>query len=140
MNTKIAIISLAVVLSVGLFVSPARADSSNQEVQFKVNKPVEIPGRVLDPGTYDIRLLNFGSHIAGVWSPGGRKFYGLVETEPSLRMRRIGKVKVDLAKSGYAAPERIKDWFYPGDEYGNRLVYPSPKAMHLAQASTPNRG
>jgi hypothetical protein len=140
MNRKIAIISLAVVLSAGLFVSPARADSSNQEVQVKVNKPVEIPGRVLDPGTYDIRLLSFGSHVVGVWSPGGRKFYGLVETEPTLRMRRLGKVRVDLAKSDYAAPEWIKDWFYPGDEYGNRLVYPSPKAMHLAQASTPKRG
>ncbi len=140
MNREIAIISLAVVLSAGLFVSPARADSSNEEVHFKVNQPVEIPGRVLDPGTYDVRLLGFGSHVAGVWSPDGSRFYGLVETEPTLRMRRLGRVKVDLSKSGYAAPDRIKDWFYPGDEYGNRLVYPSPKAMHLAQASTPNRG
>ncbi len=140
MNRKMAVIAFAMVLSAGVFASPARADSSNQEVQFKVNQPVEIPGRVLDPGTYDIRLLGFGSHVAGVWSPGGSKFYGLVVTEPTLRMRRLGKARVDLiGKSGYAAPERIKDWFYPGDEYGNRLVYPS-KAMHLAQASTPKRG
>ena len=140
MIRNLVIVAFAVILSVGLFPSPARADSGTQGVQFKVNQPVEIPGRVLDPGTYNIRLLRFGGQVAGIWNADGTKFYGAVETTPMFRMRGLGKVRVDLAKSGYDAPERVKDWFYPGSEYGYRLVYPSTKEMHLAQASTPKRG
>jgi cell division septation protein DedD len=36
------------------------------------------------------------------------------------------------------APEAIKEWFYPGDEYGEEFVYPKSRATELAKATNQN--
>ena len=39
----------------GSTVIPARADEWNKETRLEINQPLEIPGKILMPGTYQAR-------------------------------------------------------------------------------------
>lgn len=123
---------------VGIVLVPsARADQDNKEVRFKVNGPVEVPGRVLNPGRYDLRLMGNGSTVAGLWNAKGNKFYGYFDTIPVTREHR-GHLRVELAGSGANAPKRLSQWFYPGDKTGNELIYSANKPVETASRTSPS--
>lgn len=109
----------------------ARADADNQEVRFTTAGPIEVPGRVLSPGTYDIELAGSGSPVAGLWSANGAHFYGFFQTLPVDRTHRISRSEVDLSKTFARNPERLKDWFYPGETTGHELLYPVSRKSNL---------
>src|SRR5260370_26956884 len=53
-------LSAAAVL-IGSTMTPAMADEWNKETRLEINEPLEIPGRVLSPGTYIFKLLDSNS-------------------------------------------------------------------------------
>lgn len=136
MYRKLAVMVLSILLLGAVLAPQARADEGNNEILFTVNQPVEIPGRVLGPGRYELKLLGFGDTVAGVWSAHGQQFYGLVSTTPVSRTHGISRLRIDLSKPHAGQLARIKDWYYPGDHYGYRLVYPASQTQP-AQSSTP---
>src|SRR5579864_1548065 len=116
MYRNLTIVAFSILL-VGTVLAPnALASVGNKEVLFTLHQPVEIPGRVLNPGRYDLRLLQFGGNVAGVWSANGEKFYGMIPTTPVSRVGGITHPRMDIGH--YDGMARIKDWFYPGDDYG----------------------
>jgi len=133
MNHKVLLIAAFLALGVALCVS-ASADNGRQELRFTISRPVEIPGRVLNPGTYEIEQLSFGEHVAVVLGAKGT-FYGAFETIPTFRYRHVGQAKLDLSAGRDYRPARIRDWFYSGDNYGHRLLYTSRKTVQLARSN-----
>jgi hypothetical protein len=133
MNRKLWGLLSALVLFGGLLVPAATATQGNKEVLFTVNGPIEIPHRVLGPGRYELKLIGFGSPIVGVWNATGTHLYGFFETEPAYRNHATGKTKVVLSGSGKYAPKRLDEWFYPGDNTGNALLYPSVRNTIVAK-------
>ncbi len=119
---------------IGTLVPVATADADNREVQFTVNGPVEAPGVILGPGTYDLKLMGDGSTVAGIWSGDGSKFYGYFDTVPVDRNHTPRKASVVLEGSGKAAPNRIEEWFYPGDQDGNEFLYPKTHPFQIAHS------
>jgi len=115
------------VLLVGMFVPRARADEGNKEVIFSINGPVEMPGRVLAPGRYDLKLAEDNPSVAELWNAKGTKFYGFYETIPVDRSHVTDNVRFKLTETQSNAPERISAWFYPGDVQGNQFLYPAQK-------------
>jgi hypothetical protein len=139
MNRRLLAVALGVVLSGSVFVPRAMADQGNKEVRFTINAPVEIPGTVLPAGNYDLKLKSFGSSVAGISNAKGNKFYGYFDTIPVDRAHR-GKVNMVFAGSGKNAPQRLEEWFYPGDRTGNEILYPTAENnVRLANTTTPNR-
>ncbi len=125
MNYRLLIAVFALLVLGGMLVPSARADEDNKEILITVNRPVEVPTTILPPGRYDLKLLGDGSSVAGLWKADGSHFYGFFETIPVDRNHASGKSKVVLADSGKNAPQRIEEWFYPGDTTGNELLYPA---------------
>lgn len=138
MDRRVLVVALGLTLLGSMFVPNARADEDNKEVHFTINAPVEIPGHVLPAGSYDLKLNGDGSMVAGLWNVQGNKFYGFSDTVPVDRSRR-GNLKIDLSGSGEIAPERLANWFYPGDKQGNELLYPPVHKAEVANCSTPNQ-
>lgn len=138
MNHRLLAIAFGFVLLGSVFAPCARADQDNKEVHFTINGPVEIPGEVLGAGSYELKLGGDGSTVAGLWNIQGTKFYGFFDTIPVDRTHR-GNVRIDFSGSGKNAPERLADWFYPGDRQGNELLYPTVRKLGAANRSTSNQ-
>jgi len=135
MYRKLAVMAISIFLLGSVFAPQARADEGNKAILFTINQPVDIPGAVIGPGRYELKLLGFGDTVAGVWSPHGQKLYGFVGTTFVSRSHGISHARLDLSKPHSGELARIKDWYYPGDDYGYRLAYPASQTQ-LAQSST----
>ena len=115
----------------------ARADEWNQETVFTFSGPVEIPGRVLAAGTYVFKLADSMSdrNIVEVFNKDENHLYGIFLAIPDYRLRPSGRPIITFEERADNAPEAVKAWFYPGDNYGHEFVYPKVKAMELAKAN-----
>src|SRR5271163_98669 len=100
------------------------------------NQPVEIPGQILPAGTYTFKLLESPSdrHIVQVFNADGTQLIATILTINDYRLKPTGRTVVKFAEQPGDAPEALKAWFYPGDNFGQEFVYPKPRAIELALA------
>ncbi len=120
--------------------SAIQADEWDKKTIFTFNAPVEIPGKVLTPGSYVFKLLDTAAdrHIVQIFDNGQRHLIGTFITIPDYRMTPPDKPLITFEERAAGAPEAIKSWFYPGDNYGNEFVYPKKRAVQLASHSGQN--
>lgn len=118
----------------GAVLPPAQADEWNQKTIFTFSGPVEIPGQVLEPGTYVFKLVDSQSdrNIIQVFNKRENHLYGTFLTIPDYRLKPAGKVIITFEERAAGSPEAVKAWFYPGQNYGHEFVYPKAKAVALA--------
>jgi hypothetical protein len=122
----------------GLALVPrVRADVSNQKVILSFDQPVEIPGKVIGPGTYVFRVLD---------TPGSRNIVQVLdkdETHVIATYITVGeeasqpfdKPYIFFEETREGSPIAIRAWFYPGDTLGHEFVYSRPRALELAKAN-----
>ncbi len=97
---------------------------SPNEVRVTALRPVQIPGRVLQPGEYSLRLSGSGS-VVTVSNLDGSEFYGNYLVVPAYRSHRSDIVAYTTETRG--GPERITSWFVPGSLRGHAFLYPKGK-------------
>lgn len=140
-SAKVIAYVSAGLLALGVATLPprARADEWNQKTVMTFSGPVEIPGQVLTAGTYVFKLMDSESdrNIIEVFNKRENHLYGIFLAIPDYRLKLPGNGKpiITFEERAAGAPEAVKAWFYPGDNYGHEFVYPKVKAMELAQAS-----
>jgi len=135
---KIVTYASAGLLAFCIAVPPqARADEWNQKTIFTFSGPVEIPGRVLSPGTYVFKLADSLSdrNIVEVFNKRENHLYGIFLAIPDYHLKLSGKPIITFEERAAGAPEAVKAWFYPGDNYGHEFVYPKVKALELAKVN-----
>jgi hypothetical protein len=115
----------------------AEADASDQETVFTFNGPVEIPGIALSPGTYVFKLADSSSdrNIVQVFNKDQTHLYATLLAIPDRRLKPTGKTIITFEERAAGAPEAVRAWFYPDDDYGHEFVYPKVKAAALAKAN-----
>jgi hypothetical protein len=121
----------------GSTVIPARADQWNKETRLEINEPLEIPGKVLTPGTYIFQLADNQSdrNIVQVWSVdagGRRKFVTTFFAISDYDMETPDKTIIRLEERPSGSPQAIHSWFYPGENTGWQFVYPKSERFQLA--------
>jgi hypothetical protein len=116
----------------------AKADEWNKKTVFTFSGPVEIPGMVLPAGTYVFKLADSESdrNIVQVFNKDENHLYGTFLAIPDYRMKTPSRPIITFDERAAGAPEAVKAWFYPGDNYGNEFVYPKVKALELAKANS----
>jgi hypothetical protein len=128
--------------AVGLFglltVPRAMADEWNKKTVVKFSGPVEIPGQVLPAGTYVFKLVDSQSdrHIVQVFNKNENHLYATVLAVPDYQLQPSGKAIITFEERAAGAPEAVKAWFYPGDNFGDEFVYPKVRAVQLAQQNS----
>ena len=135
---KIAVyVGAGLLASVAAILPQARADEWDQKTVMTFSGPVEIPGQVLSAGTYVFKLADSMSdrNIVEVFNKDENHLYGIFLTIPDYRLKLSGKPIITFEERAAGAPEAVKAWFYPGDNYGHDFVYPKAKAMALAKAN-----
>src|SRR5271156_1582721 len=115
----------------------ANADLWDQRTIFTFSGPVEIPGQVLDAGTYVFKLADSSSDrkIVQVFNKDETHLYGTFLAIPDYRIKPAGKTIITFEERPAGSPEAVEAWFYPGENYGRDFVYPKPKATALAKAN-----
>jgi hypothetical protein len=115
----------------------AHADEWDQKTVFTFSEPIEIPGQVLDAGTYVFKVADSGSdrNIVQVFSDDETHLYGTFLTVPDYHLQPSGRTIINFDERAAGDPEAVRAWFYPGDNYGHDFVYPRAKAVALSRAN-----
>jgi hypothetical protein len=116
---------------------PAMADEWDKRTKVTFSGPVEIPGRVLEAGTYVFRLMDSPSdrHIVQVYNSKETHLITTLVAVPDERLQPRGKTVIMFDEAASGSPEALRAWFYPGDNIGQEFVYPESKAREIAQKS-----
>jgi LPXTG-motif cell wall-anchored protein len=128
-----------VVMLIAFVVAPlALADEWNKETIVRFSRPVEVPGQVLPAGKYIFKLVDSQSdrHIVQIFSEDRTKLLATVLANPDYRLEPTDKTVISMEERPSGSPEALGSWFYPGDNYGSRFVYPTER-MTLATNSQP---
>ena len=130
----------ATAVLIGSTMTTAMADEWNKETRLEINEPLEIPGRVLSPGTYIFKLLDSNSerNVVEVFSEdssGKQKFVTTVFAISAYKMETPDKPIIGLEERAAGSPMAIRSWFYPGDNFGREFVY--PKVDHMEVSANP---
>ena len=128
------------------FSSSARADAWDKKTTITFSGPVEIPGvhlkgyGILPAGTYVFKVLDSGTdrHIIQISSKDESTVYATILAIPNLRLKATDKTVMTFRERPTGEPEALRAWFYPGEEWGEELVYPKARAIVLAkETNTP---
>jgi hypothetical protein len=116
------------------------ADVANKKTIVTFNSPVEVPGKVLPPGTYVFKLLDSSGNrnIVQIFDKDETKLYATLLAIPDYRMDPPEKPIIQFEERASNAPPAIKEWFYPGDTSGMQFVYPQDRATQLAKRTNQN--
>jgi hypothetical protein len=113
------------------FVPKVRADESDKKTIMTVKEPIQVPGRVLPAGTYVLKLLDRNSSDRTLVAIYNADEMHLITTVQGIADYRMGtppsEAILQLEDRPDGGPEALKEWFYPGDNFGVEFVYPTHK-------------
>jgi hypothetical protein len=108
-----------------LAVPSAQADPWNKKTIVTLNDSLQIPGMVLDPGTYIFQLADSQSnrHIVQIWTEDGQHLITTILAVPAYRRQVTDDSVFDLDERPADSPMALRTWFYPGDNTGQEFMY-----------------
>jgi len=117
------------------------ADVWTKMTKVTFSAPVQLPSSsakagvlTLSPGTYVFKLVESSAsrHVVQVTDLRGTKLYTTILAIPDYRLNPTSKTVMYFSERKGGAPPAIKSWFYPGDNFGQRFVYPKAQAVQVA--------
>lgn len=121
-------------------VPSAMADQWNKKTYITINEAVQVPGKVLQPGRYVMRLLDSPSnrHIVQIFNEREDQLQTTVLAIPNYRLQPTGQTEFQWWETPAGQPKALRAWFYPGDNFGQEFAYPKSEAMRIASTSNTN--
>jgi hypothetical protein len=116
------------------------AQPFNKKTKVTFSGPFEIPNpheksgvMTLPAGTYIFTLVDSAAdrHVVRVTDQNG-KVMSTILAIGDYRLNASSKTVMYFGESPAGKPVALKSWFYPGDNYGNRFIYPKVKAQAIA--------
>ena len=114
--------------------SAAFADQWNKKTILTVNESVQLPGAVLEPGKYVMKLMDSPSnrHIVQVFNEREDKLITTVLAIPNYRLQPKGETEFGWWETPAGQPKAMRAWFYPGDNFGQEFAYPKNLSVQIA--------
>jgi hypothetical protein len=118
-------------------VMPARADVWNKKTIITISDAVQVPGAILQPGKYVMKLLDSQSnrHIVQIFNEREDQLQTTILAIPNYRLQPTGKTEFQWWETPAGQPKAMRAWFYPGDNFGQEFAYPKSTAVQIAQAT-----
>lgn len=113
----------------------AHADEWDKTTKITFSGPVQVPGKVLAPGTYVFKLLDSQSnrHIVQIFNKDHTQLITTILAIPNERLEPAGKTILHYDERPTGQPIALAAWFYPGDTFGQEFVYPKAEAEQLSR-------
>lgn len=114
----------------------ASADEWDKKTVVTFADSVEVPGKVLAPGTYVFKLADVEGdrQLVQIFNADQSKLVTTVMAIPDYRLNPTDNTAISFEERPSGRPEAVRDWFYPGDNNGVAFVYPK---SDMLMASTP---
>src|SRR5262249_23060033 len=128
-------------LSVAMAVTSLFQDPSsylwNKKSTLTVERQVEFPGILLDPGVYVVRLKESSEKRSEVQilNQNESQVLATVIAVPDLRVRPEDNSEFVFHKVKNKGPQPVRSWFFSGDLVGLEFVYPEARAKEIAKDS-----
>jgi hypothetical protein len=128
-----ALFGLALVLAT--FSPIVKADEWDKTTKITFKEPVQVPGKVLEPGTYVFKLLDSTSnrHVVQIFNEDHTQLITTVLAIPNERLHPADKTILTYQERPSDQPMALSAWFYPGDNFGQQFVYPKSEAEQLSR-------
>jgi LPXTG-motif cell wall-anchored protein len=134
MKRRLAFSLLAAAAAALLSVS-ARADTA-WRAPLVIGEPTEIPGAVLQPGRYLVKVLDTQEtrKVVQFLNADETAVVATAMAIPTYRVTPAEQNEFVYFQRAEGQPQALKSWIYPGNNYGVEFVYPKAEAVALAQA------
>lgn len=122
------------------FVPSAVADQWNKRTILTVNEPIQVPGKVLQPGKYVMKLMDSPSnrHIVQIFNEREDQLQTTILAIPNYRLQPTGETEFGWWETAAGQPAAMRAWFYPGDNFGQEFAYPKNEAVQIAASNQAN--
>lgn len=136
--SRAVMLALSIGIVCTMLSSTAAAQVWDKKTTVTFSAPIEIPGigdRFLPAGTYVFRLLDSLSdrNVVQIFNKDESHLYATILAIPNYRLKATDKTVMPFAERRAGAPQAIRAWFYPGDNFGQEFVYPKMRAVELAK-------
>ena len=120
-----------------VFSPSANANQWDKRTTVSFSQAVEVPGAVLEPGSYVMKLLDSPStrNIVQFTNVRENHVYATAIAINAYRAQVTDKTAISFYEAPSGQPEAMKTWFYPGDQYGQEFIYPKGHRSILASAA-----
>jgi hypothetical protein len=118
----------------------ALADQWNKKTIITIGEPIQVPGKVLQPGKYVMRLLDSPSnrHVVQIFNENEDQLQTTVLAIPNYRLQPTGETEFQWWETPAGQPKAMRAWFYPGDNFGQEFAYPKNEAVQIAASANTN--
>jgi len=140
MATRVFSTVIAAAFLAALTPASSGANTYDKLTYMTFSAPVQVPGAMLDAGTYRFWLANPGTsrNVLQVLSRDGSYVYAMFHTTPDSRMSVTEEAVVTFRETPAGVPPAVKSLFYGGERRGYEFVYPeSGPLMTTMTASGP---
>ena len=129
---KLIYAALAALLLTAATLTAERVD---RKTELTVNERVEIPGQVLEPGTYFVELVdNSAPERVVAFRDSDNKLVTLAFVISAQRADYDG-TSFTFYETPASEPPAMRQWFHPGSKIGVEFVYPETRGNELASHS-----
>jgi hypothetical protein len=126
----------------------ARADEWDKKTILTFSGPVQVQNTRLDAGTYVFKLADTADrHVVQIFNQDETQVIATIMAIPDYRLEPRGKTVIKFSETSEGtttsgtmpqAGVPIKEWFYPGDNFGQEFkVVPQPVEIATAEPTTP---
>jgi hypothetical protein len=121
-------------------VPSAMADQWNKKTIITINEPIQVPGKVLQPGKYVMKLLDSPAnrHVVQIFNEREDQLQTTVLAIPNYRLQPTGDTEFQWWETPAGQPKAMRAWFYPGDNFGQEFAYPKNEAVQIAATANAN--
>ncbi len=136
MKRRFGVLLLAAAAAALLLLSvSARADTA-WRAPLTIGEPTEIPGAVLQPGRYLVKVLDTQEtrKVVQFLNADESAVVATAMAIPTYRVTPAERNEFVYFQRAEGQPQALKSWIYPGNNYGVEFVYPKAEAVQLAQA------
>ena len=97
--------------------------------------PIEVPGAILDPGTYVVKLVETQNNrnVVTITSVDEKKIFATTICTPHVAAEDPRHTTFMFYSTPEGANKVLRTWYAPNDRYGQDFVYPPDRAAALRQ-------
>jgi outer membrane biosynthesis protein TonB len=134
-----ALVALSgITIAFGFAALRGQADEWNKKTVLTINQPMQIRETLLQPGQYVLMLADSSSdrHIVQIFNADQSHLINTVMAVPAERLQPTGKSRFVMWETPAGSAAALKQWYYPGDNFGQEFPYPKNLTVIAQNTST----